>query len=322
MPFTYTAALARTGSSPAGLSQGNKLRCLLGLMSWGGEAAFCTPGHFIVLCLLVLLASLRVWGSLLIQGMKKKHKTRFTDPPGQVGARHCCSALGLICLYSLAMFRLVPGEKKTKTGNSLSVFFPALFSSAQAMSYSASGIKSLCQIKRQNITRTFLLLLFWSCSNAVKGLEKHSWCREVQRMSLCLGTARGWWRHIDLEGNRLCHGFRRICPTVWCFSIHSRIAGRCCDATAGFPLPGQHPDPSHPTLGCLCRPFPRLGLAPTQNRYRRCSSWGWLSRLHHRLAQILKQIQLLSKLCRVGVLDIAVPPLHVVTWESFGGQLV
>lgn len=99
----------------------------------------------------------------------------------------------------------------------------------------------------------------------------------------------------------------RACPASWCFSISGSAAGRGYSCIAGFPVPGQHLDSSQPKFA--------VHMARTCTHLRSVSEMQllWLSRFHHRLAQILKQTQLLLKLCSVCVLDVGVLPLHVVT---------
>lgn len=90
--------------------------------------------------------------SLVCHRIKKERKNRFADPLGQMGAGNCYFALGLICLYSLATFRLASGEKDEAWIPCASLSL-VLFNSTQVMRYSASGTESLWQIKLQNIKR-------------------------------------------------------------------------------------------------------------------------------------------------------------------------
>lgn len=80
--------------------------------------------------------------SLVRHRIKKERKNRFADPLGQMGAGNCCFALGLICLCSLATFRLASGEKD-EAGIPCASSSLVLFNSTQVMRYSASGTESL-----------------------------------------------------------------------------------------------------------------------------------------------------------------------------------
>lgn len=97
-----------------GPSQANKVCFLPGLLSWGAEPAFCTLGTSLSCTNSAgppgIPGSL-IQYSLVRHGIKKDDKNRFTDPLGQAGAGYCCCASGLICLCSLAKFRLASREK-------------------------------------------------------------------------------------------------------------------------------------------------------------------------------------------------------------------
>lgn len=101
-------------------------------------------------------------------------------------------------------------------------------------------------------------------------------------MSWCLGMMETY----KFRGRQTMPLLLRACPTSWCFSVGGSGAGRGCSDIAGFPLPGQHPDPSQPRFA--------IPMAGTCTHLKSISEVQllWLSWFHHRLAQILKQTQL------------------------------